>query len=152
MPVSGLETGIRRAKQERMPQQPEIISPTLPANPAQEPGVGQGSAPALAVGTQAGQDIGPGTTQGHHGPKRIPHWLEQTELFLRVWLQMCIGLVVCYAPWWPALWDKNPLLLQFPTLAIYAANGIVRGLVTGLGLLNLWIAFQDAIRPGTEKQ
>jgi hypothetical protein len=28
----------------------------------------------------------------------------------------------------------------------------VRGLVSGLGLLNLWIAFQDAIRHGTDKR
>jgi hypothetical protein len=43
-------------------------------------------------------------------------------------------------------WDQNPLFAQFPQLSIYAANGAVRGLISGLGLLNLWIAFQDAIR------
>jgi hypothetical protein len=43
-------------------------------------------------------------------------------------------------------WDQNPLFVQFPALGIYAASGIVRGLVSGLGLLNLWIAFQDALR------
>jgi len=65
---------------------------------------------------------------------------------LRVLLRMYIGLAICYAPWWPMVWDRNPLFLQFPTLAIYAANGAVRGLVSGLGLLNIWIAFQDAVR------
>jgi hypothetical protein len=43
-------------------------------------------------------------------------------------------------------WDQNPLFVQFPTLSIYAANGAVRGIISGLGLLNLWIALKDAIR------
>jgi hypothetical protein len=84
--------------------------------------------------------------QPEHSPQRIPRWLERAELFLRVLLRMYIGLAVCYAPWSRMFWDRNPLFLHFPTLSIYAANGAVRGLVSGLGLLNLWIAFQDALR------
>jgi hypothetical protein len=60
-------------------------------------------------------------------------------------LRMYIGLAVCYAPWWPKFWDQNPLFLQFPKVGAIAVHGAVRGLVTGLGLLNLWIAFHDAI-------
>jgi len=59
---------------------------------------------------------------------------------------MYIGLAVCCVPWLRTFWDQNPLFLHFPTLSIYAANGAVRGMVSGLGLLNLWIAFRDAIR------
>jgi len=87
-----------------------------------------------------------------HPPRRIPRWLEKSELFLRVLLRMYIGLAVCYAPWSSMFWDQNPIFLQFPTLSIYAANGAVRGIVSGLGLLNLWIAFHDAIRHGSDKQ
>jgi hypothetical protein len=74
--------------------------------------------------------------------------LERGELFLRVMLRMYIGLAVCYAPWSHVFWDRNPLFAQFPTLAIFAANGAVRGIISGLGLLNLLIAFQEAIRHG----
>ena len=82
---------------------------------------------------------------GKQAPQRIPRWLERAELFLRVLLRMYIGLAVCYAPWSKSFWDQNPLFVQFPTLGVYAANGAVRGLVSGLGLLNLWIAFHDAL-------
>lgn len=82
---------------------------------------------------------------GSPPPERIPRWLERLELFLRVMLRMYIGLAVCYAPWSHAFWDQNPIFLQFPTLSIIAANGAVRGLVSGLGLLNLWIALHDAM-------
>lgn len=82
--------------------------------------------------------------------QRIPHWLVRTELYLRVLLRMYIGLAICYAPWSQLFWDQNPLFVQFPTLSIYAANGAVRGLISGLGLLNIWIALQDAIRHRNE--
>lgn len=81
-----------------------------------------------------------------HPPHHVPRWLERVELFLRVMLRMYIGLAICYAPWSHTFWDQNPLLLRFPWLAAIATSGAVRGIVSGLGLLNLWIAFQDAIR------
>jgi hypothetical protein len=130
-----------------MSQQPEMISPSLPANPATKPGEGLVTASA-AQGP--GAEVGPAT--GKHGPHRLPRWLEKAELLLRVLLRMYIGLAVCIAPWWPMFWDQNPLFLQFPTLSIYAANGAVRGIVSGLGLLNLWFAFQDAVTHGTEER
>ena len=77
-------------------------------------------------------------------------WLVRLELFLRVMLRMYIGLFVCYAPWWHTFWDQNPLFLQFPAVGAIALNGAVRGLVSGLGLLNLWIAFQDALKRGRD--
>jgi len=118
-----------------MSQQPELISPMMPASPAPE----SGATPEDHVPPERRDVATP-------EPQRIPRWLERAELFLRVLLRMYIGLAVCYAPWSPLFWDQNPLFVQFPTLSIYAANGAVRGLVSGLGLLNLWIAFQDAIR------
>jgi len=121
-----------------MSQQPELISPPLAASPATLPGPVAGPLPA--PGAPAAE------AQPRHTPQRIPRWLERAELFLRVLLRMYIGLGVCFAPWWHLFWDENPLFVQFPTLSIYAANGAVRGLISGLGLLNLWIAFQDAIR------
>ena len=113
----------------QMPQQPELTSPPLPASPAPEPGpvYDTPSAPQPPA------------------PQRIPRWLERAELFLRVLLRMYIGLAVCYVPWSPTFWDQNPLFLQFPTVSIFAASGAVRGIVSGLGLLNLWIAFRDAV-------
>jgi hypothetical protein len=139
-----------------MSQQPELISPSLSANPAPQPGQGL----VAAVGSRTGStsasvsvsEDGSETLSARQTPQRIPRWLERAELFLRVLLRMYIGVAVCYAPWSHLFWDQNPIFLQFPTLSIYAANGAVRGIVSGLGLLNLWIAFYDAIRHGTDKE
>jgi hypothetical protein len=127
-----------------MPQQPEMTSIPIAPRPDSPAGAAGGSASGLTPGpAPAAQPA----LHGHrHGPQRIPRWLERAELFLRVLLRMYIGLAICYAPWSHMFWDQNPLFLRFPTLAFYAANGAVRGLVSGLGLLNLWIAFHDALR------
>jgi hypothetical protein len=129
-----------------MSQPPELISRTLSPSPVPQ------SASGLASVADAGTVAETGGSGHVHGPQRIPRWLERAELFLRVLLRMYIGLAVCYAPWSRLFWDQNPIFLQFPTLSIYAAHGAVRGLISGLGLLNLWIAFHDAIRQRTEKE
>lgn len=116
-------------------QQPESISPSLATSPAPVPAPSDGPASGMGDGPRRAEST-----------PRIPRWLERFELVLRVMLRMYIGLAICYAPWSPMFWDQNPLFLQYPGLGVFAASGAVRGLVSGLGLLNLWIAFQDAIR------
>ena len=122
-----------------------MISPSLPANPAPQPDQELVAAAAAESRAEFGP---PAQKQARH---RLPRWLEKAELLLRVMLRMYIGLAVCYAPWSHLFWDQNPLFVQFPTLSIYAANGAVRGIVSGLGLLNVWIAFQDAVRHGADE-
>jgi hypothetical protein len=124
-----------------MSQEPEFTSPSMPTDPASAPGTMM----SPSEGSLSGQE-----PVSSHPPQRIPHWLVRTELYLRVLLRMYIGLAICYAPWSQLFWDQNPLFVQFPTLSIYAANGAVRGIISGLGLLNIWIALQDAIRHRNE--
>jgi len=129
----------------RMSQQPDLTSPPLAPNPAPAPG--SAYIPVTNSMSEPMLDFGPAQPQDQrHTPQRIPRWLERAELFLRVLLRMYIGLAICCAPWFRIFWDQNPLFLQFPTLSAFAANGAVRGIVSGLGLLNLWIAFHDALR------
>ena len=114
-----------------MSQQPESTSSTLAVSPAPLPGQAVEAVPADPPQPE------------RPAPLRIPRWLERFELLLRVMLRMYIGLAICYAPWSRTFWDQNPLFLQFPSLGGLAANGAVRGIISGLGLLNLWVALQD---------
>jgi hypothetical protein len=124
-----------------MSQLPESTSPPLPVSPAHLPG------PVAVVPPDTRSAA---AVTAIHPHQRIPRWLERAELFIRVMLRMYIGVAICYAPWSRMFWDQNPLFLQHPTLEAIAANGAVRGLVSGLGLLNLWIAFQDAMGKGKD--
>ena len=111
-----------------MSQQPETRSSSLAVSPA-----------------PAGPEAGPAKVSVPKA-QRIPHWLIRVELILRVMVQIYVGIAICYVPWSRTLWDQNPLFLQFPTLSIFAASGAVRGIVSGIGLLDLWIAFETVIR------
>lgn len=136
------------ARNQTMSQQPELTSPSFAASPAPAPGraVGVVSEPEGQLVAAAATKVVDGPSGGRPAPQRIPRWLERAELFLRVLLRMYIGLAVCYAPWSRVFWDQNPLFLHFPALSMFATSGAVRGMVSGLGLLNLWIAFRDAFR------
>jgi hypothetical protein len=127
-----------------MSQQPESTSPSLVVSPAPVPVQANLFAPIAEARPATMPAVAPQAPA--RLPQRIPRWLERSEVFMRVLLRMYIGLAVCYAPWSRMFWDQNPLFLQFPTLSIYAANGAVRGIVSGLGLLNLWIAFRIVLQ------
>jgi hypothetical protein len=77
-------------------------------------------------------------------PRQIPRWLQYLELSIRVVVRLYIGLVLVVLPW-THLWNSNHFLLLIPHLAPIVLNGITRGIVSGLGLLNIWIAGHDAI-------
>lgn len=72
-------------------------------------------------------------------------WLRRIELFLRVVVRLYVGVLVLLLPW-THLWQENRFLNFFPLLAHLATLGVVRGIVSGIGLLNLWIALSDAIQ------
>src|ERR1700753_1145006 len=92
-------TFVARPGIERMSQRPEVttISPDPMAPPIMGPIVADPARQKAAGGTP--QNPNPG-----HDPQRIPHWLERTELFLRVLLRMYIGIAVACAPWVPLFW------------------------------------------------
>lgn len=100
---------------------------------------------ATAAPISAPPSPNPGET-----PQRIPYWLQQAERFLRVVVRMYLGLLVCCAPWYPAAWDNNPLFASSPSLLAFITHGAVRGIVSGLGILNLWIALREALRSPTD--
>ena len=47
-------------------------------------------------------------------------------------------------PWRPE-WTDNYFLLASPGLRTFVSNGFVRGLCSGLGLLDIWIGFWEAV-------
>ncbi|MCB1020760.1 MAG: hypothetical protein H6509_05435 [Bryobacterales bacterium] len=64
-----------------------------------------------------------------------------------VFLLFCleIGLILLLLPW-TLLWDNNFFVSLFPQWSRFWLNSYVRGGVSGLGLVNLWIAISEAFR------
>jgi hypothetical protein len=72
-------------------------------------------------------------------------WLRRIAVLLFVFLCATVGVMLIMLPWRPE-WTDNHLLVPYPILRSIAGNGFVRGVCTGLGVLNVWIGFQEAIQ------
>ena len=105
-----------------MPQQPNLFS----------------SSPA---GNSAMPEPNPAQTRRSRGTL----WLRRVELLLFLVVRIYVGVIVLVLPWTP-LWLGNPLLNFFPPLSSILMSGAARGVVSGLGLLNLWIAITEALQ------
>jgi hypothetical protein len=72
-------------------------------------------------------------------------WLRRMGVLLFVFLCATLGVMLMILPWRPE-WSDNPLLLPYPALRTVVASGFARGLATGLGVINVWIGFWEAIQ------
>jgi hypothetical protein len=72
-----------------------------------------------------------------------------TRLFRVVWLLVWLelGLVLILVPW-SGIWEQNYFLYQYPGLGFFANNPFTRGAISGLGILNVFLAL-DAFRSRT---
>ena len=53
-----------------------------------------------------------------------------------------VGLVLLIVPWSP-LWERNYFVQLWPAIAPFTRNNLVRGAVSGLGIVNLWAAASE---------
>jgi len=59
-------------------------------------------------------------------------------------VHLYLGLLLLFFPWMH-FWTLNRFFLYYAPVAHFMQSGAVRGMVSGLGLLNFWIALSDAI-------
>jgi hypothetical protein len=78
-------------------------------------------------------------------PTRTQVWLHRTSVFLFVLISAVAGVLLVILPRTPA-WTDNSLLLQYPLVRSVITTGFFRGLCSGLGLLDIWIGFGEALR------
>ena len=82
---------------------------------------------------------------GHeHQPPAVQLWMHRISVFLFVLISAVAGVLLIILPWTPE-WTDNYLLLSFPSLRTLVANGFFRGICSGLGILDIWIGFWDAL-------
>jgi hypothetical protein len=74
----------------------------------------------------------------------LQRWLHRTSIFLFVLISAVAGVLLVSLPWTPE-WTDNYLLLSFPALRTFVTTGFFRGLCSGLGLLDIWIGFSEAL-------
>jgi len=79
-----------------------------------------------------------------HRPRLVHLWMHRISVFLFVLISAVAGVLLIILPWTPE-WTDNYLLLSFPALRSLVSNGFFRGICSGLGLLDIWIGFWEAL-------
>jgi hypothetical protein len=75
---------------------------------------------------------------------RLQLWMHRISVFLFVLISAVAGVLLIILPWTPE-WMDNYLLLSYPSLRTVVASGFFRGICSGLGLLDIWIGFWEAL-------
>jgi hypothetical protein len=81
---------------------------------------------------------------GIHGRRRRPVWLHRLGVLLFVFFCALVGMVLIIFPWREE-WTGNTFLYGHPALQDFISNGFVRGICSGLGVLDIWIGFWEAV-------
>jgi hypothetical protein len=119
-----------------------ISDPKLPFA-SDSTGVGELKSPAEASGPRVPIPVADSVSRAAPSVARL--WLRRIGVLLFVFLCATLGVMLMILPWRPE-WSDNPLLLSLPTLRAVVGSGFARGLATGLGVLNVWIGFWEAIQ------
>jgi hypothetical protein len=122
-----------------------------------EPNLPQPEIPPLATGpiltsAEAGRPLRPLADPPPAQPyTSAERWVHRISVLLFVFLCAVLGMLLVILPWRPE-WTDNHLLTGYPQLRDILGLGFVRGLCTGLGILDVWIGFSEAINYHEEKQ
>jgi hypothetical protein len=77
--------------------------------------------------------------------KRSSLWLKRLWLVVFVLFCLEVGIVLTVLPW-TRIWTENSLLLGHRQVQEFLQRNFVRGLVSGLGLIDIWMGIAEAIR------
>jgi hypothetical protein len=115
---------------------------------AQDSGL-HGPAPTGVASAQA-HDSSSDEAVSTIAPTRAQIWMHRLLVLLFVFVCAAAGVLLVILPW-TAEWTDNILLLHYPQLRSIITNGFFRGVCSGLGLLDVWIGFSEAIHYHEDK-
>ncbi len=78
-------------------------------------------------------------------PKPPSVWFTRLRLAIFVLFCLEVGIILIVLPW-SRVWTENSLLLGHPQLAGFLQQNFVRGLISGLGLIDVWMGIAEAVR------
>jgi hypothetical protein len=79
-------------------------------------------------------------------PAQSPPPLWVRRLWLIIYVAFCVelGMLLIVLPW-KSVWHTNILLADHPVLRTIFHNYFLRGLVTGLGIIDVWLGVSEAV-------
>lgn len=71
-------------------------------------------------------------------------WARRVLMIIFVLVVLQVGMILLIAPW-TSIWTNNEFLLQHLSVRGFALHGFVRGAISGLGLVNLWMGIWEGV-------
>ena len=103
-------------------------------------GKAEGEAPRSSLGPEPEPSV-----EGRSHLSRGQIWARRLGLLVFVLICLELGVALVVLPW-THIWTENNLLLDYPRLRMWAANTFVRGIFSGLGLIDIWLGIWEAAR------
>ncbi len=76
----------------------------------------------------------------------LPRWLRRVSAIIFIALMIEAGLILIVLPWkLPDIWLNSAFVATRPALRAFLAAYFVRGIVSGLGLIDVWIGLWEAV-------
>lgn len=73
-----------------------------------------------------------------------PLWMRRTILIVFVMFCLQMGMMLLFLPWTPA-WSSNNWLVEHWAVREVLTNYFVRGIVSGLGVIDIFIGIWEAV-------
>jgi len=102
-------------------------------------------APVSTSGFPATRSPASGTAPSEPPAAATPLWLLRIWVVIRVAFFVELGMVLVVLPWTRG-WTENSLLLAYPEVRFFLQNNFVRGLISGLGFLDIGFGIWEAVR------
>ncbi len=74
-----------------------------------------------------------------------PIWLQRVSLFVLVLFCVYLGVLVMILSWCTRIGDPNLLIESRPPRARFLHLRAIRGAISGLGMLDIWIGISEAV-------
>ena len=106
----------------------------------------QGMTPSKGISSDVERHKGPVLVMPppRHKPSLWQVWRARLVLVEFVFVCVVIGIILLIAPW-TSLWTSNSLLATFPRVREFMMRDFVRGIVSGLGIVDIWLGVGEAI-------
>ena len=86
----------------------------------------------------------PAQTAAEEAVPRATVWLHRISLVIFVIFCIELGMLLAVLPWTP-VWTNNGFVVAYPLLKSIVQLNFVRGLVSGFGLVDIWIGIWEAV-------
>jgi hypothetical protein len=77
--------------------------------------------------------------------KRRGVWGQRIWLVVFVLFCLEVGIILMWCPW-TKVWSENSILVSYPRVQAFLMSGFVRGVISGLGLVNIYMGIAEAVR------